>query len=275
MFERKLEELGASHCSEPESFQGYLSRTGQSTKVNTPRYISIDDKSKLHPSLQEAKAMVFRLGRTNQRTTDFGLAKCQNDWSDYFLLDEECFVDNEPELFIPEVGFDQLFTFQLIPNLSESALVNLVFACGLMETALDLDSHGNLPTPLSGTFTPTFEFRAFPGAATWIHREGQVEIDGAILGRRNGKQVMFVVEAKKDSTKTLAKHKLFYPVLGLLAAIPLDIQIVPIYLRASKKPGQHVFQIAECVVKMAKDGGRPCVSDMSVVRTECWSLGGF
>ena len=275
MFEQKLEELVGHQCSEPESFREYLARTGQDESISTPRYISIDDQKKLHPSLREENVMVFRLGQSDHGTTNFGLARYQNGWSDYFLYDDKCFEDSQPRLFIPEVGFDQLFTYQLLPNLSESALVNLAFACGLMQAALGLDPRDKLPAALSGTFNPTFKFRAFPGAKTWTHREGQVQIDGAILGKRHGKQIMFVVEAKTDKSKTLAKHKLFYPVVGLLTAIPLNIQIVPVYMRVTRKPGQHIFQIAECEVQMPPDGSPPCISDMSVVNTRCWSLGGF
>ena len=225
MFEIKIKELDGRQCSRPESFQAYLKRTGQKAKKKTPELISIDDRQNLDTSLKTAKFMVFRLGQSKEETgTSFSLAKCQTDWSDYFI-DDECFCRSEPKFFVPEVGFDKLFIFQLLPELSESALMNLAFGCGLMGTALNLDSQDSVPTPLSGSFSPTFQFRAFPGAEIWTHRKGQVEIDGAILGKRHGNQVLFVIEAKNDRTTTLAKHKLLYPVLGLLEAIPLTYRL--------------------------------------------------
>lgn len=247
MFQPKIDEMGTRPTSDPESFLDYLERTGQTSAGKTAPNISIDDFGKLHSTLKAAHCMVFRLGAAvDGKGTAFALAKTQMGWADYFLFDEDLFVDSSPRQFVPEVGSDRLFAFQLLPSLSETALVNLAFASGLIASALNLDVRDYSPAPTTGAFRPSFEFSAFPGAPTWTHARGQVEIDSAFLGKRDGIQHLFVLEAKTGSTQSLAKHKLMYPVVGLSSEVPDYIPIVPVYVRTTRKAGQTLYHIAEC-----------------------------
>ena len=279
MFEKKLEELEGHQSSQPESFLGYLDRTCQKKKKNTPEHISIHRWKDLDRSLRKVEVMVFRLGACARNRTDFGLARCQSGWSDYFIFDDgrfgdDRFGDKELNLYTPELGFDKLFTFQLLPNLSESALIDLAFASGLMGVALGVDSPYDMPVAMSGAFNPTFTFRPFPEASDWIHDGGQVQFDGAVVGKRGGKRILFVIEAKADGSRSLAKHKLFYPAIGLIEKVPIDIPVVPVYLRVSKNRNGRIFKIAECN-EIRRRKAPHCVSEISVSKRQSWIIGGF
>jgi len=83
----------------------------------------------------------------------------------------------------------------------------------------------------------------------FIHNKGQVEIDAMFLEKRNGKETLFVVEAKSDiSHKSLAKHKLLYPVLGIASSIPKTIEIVPVYIKVKASQRGIHYHIVECSI---------------------------
>lgn len=83
------------------------------------------------------------------------------------------------------------------------------------------------------------------------------------VGRRDGRKTVFVVEAKTDSPP-LAKHKLVYPVLGLISRVPADIPVVPIYLRAWASTGGFNFLIGECDFPDPRVSHPPVLSDLSI-----------
>jgi hypothetical protein len=84
--------------------------------------------------------MVFRLGiEPGRRFTRFALAKCQQGWSDYFLINDEIFGAQEPETFIPQVSSRRLFGFEMLPNLTEQSLTNLAISSGLIGHVLGID----------------------------------------------------------------------------------------------------------------------------------------
>ena len=100
----------------------------------------------------------------------------------------------------------------------------------------------------NGSGAYTFQFRPHSEIdIIWTHYNGQVEIDGLLAGERKGKTHLFVIEAKASKKyDSLAKHKLFYPVLSVSRKVPENIPIIPVYLRVIKrKDGIHFF-IAEC-----------------------------
>ena len=249
IFERLITELErqGSHYSEPQSFQEYSGITDK-----TASYISVQDIDDLKPDLRKASYMVFRLGsRPKNRTTHFGLAKLrQNDnWAEYFLIDHDIFKDTEPEIFLPNVSVRQLFAFNLLSQLTENSLINLAISSGLLASALGLESSESLAAPASGHSIFTFNFKVSPDAPIWEHIEGQVEIDALFVGKLNKKETLFVIEAKTSTEfKSLAKHKLVYPILGLRTVIPGSIPIIPVYIRAIKIKGKREikFYIAIC-----------------------------
>jgi hypothetical protein len=232
----------------PRSFQGYLAENGLSAQ-DTRQHISVDNLRRLAPELREARTMVFRLGSPEgERRTHFALARCVNGWADYFLLDQEVFAGAKPGMFIPPVSMRQLLAFTLLPKFTETSLVNLAIASGLLSHARGLDDATlpSAPATGQGTYSFTFSPHAELGL-TWSHSKGQVEIDAAIISKRRGEEALFVVEAKAgDDFDSLAKHKLLYPVLALRGGVPEYIPLVPVYIRVLRRPDGLHFYLAEC-----------------------------
>jgi hypothetical protein len=254
MFQHALDQMGDSPCWGPRSFQGYCQEFGAT--ANTAQSISVDSLSRLHPSLKEKKCMVFRLGIPDGEIhTHFGLAKCTNGWGDYFLLDNELFAGAAPELFIPPVSFRQLFPFYLLPTFTETSLVALALASGLMATALGLDEASAPLAAATGQSTFSFQFRPRAGAdQPWRHSKGQVEIDSLFTARRNGKETVFIVESKAgEGLDSLAKHKLLYPLQAIRGEVPRYMPIVPVYLRVVDREDGYHFYFAECALSTQEE----------------------
>jgi hypothetical protein len=163
MFACALEEMkqtGVPYWG-PKSFQGYCKTSGIKAP-NTADHISIDSLTRLHSTLRDQKCMVLRLGAPEgERNTHFGLAKYENDWSDFFLLDRLIFEGVAPEMFIPTVSFRHLFPFYLLPAFTETSLVNLALASGLMAHALNLDEPTLPLAAATGQSTFTFRFNQY------------------------------------------------------------------------------------------------------------------
>lgn len=163
MFAVALEELkisGAS-LSKPESFSDYCMRSKQAVPRNVPGCISAQTLSTLNRELRQAKVMIYRLGSPpGLNTTQFALARTVNDWSDYFLLDEQVFADVQPQAFIPTSSFRDLYVFSLIPRFTETTMIDFALASGLLREALSLDETPSIP--VTGRSTYTFNF--FPAA---------------------------------------------------------------------------------------------------------------
>ncbi len=242
---KELNESGAS-LSTPESFVEYLSRTNQKKTSSTPAAISVQSISDLRPELREAKAMIFRLGcPKGKKTTEFGLARVVNGWSDFFLIDDDIFAESEVRAFVPSVSYRDLYAFSLFPNFTETTLVNLALASGLMKEAFGLEETPSIP--VTGRSNYSFDF--YPRTQrdpSWTHHNGQVEIDGVFTGRREGRDRLFIVEAKNGTHDSLAKTKLLYPYLSLRPHIPSNMPISLIYLRANASDRLLTFDLAEC-----------------------------
>ncbi|MFC1708088.1 DUF6997 domain-containing protein, partial [Planctomycetota bacterium] len=111
----------------------------------------------------------------------------------------------------------------------------------------------------------TFDFSVRPHAkldAEWAHQAGQVEIDALLVGRRSGKSVVFVVEAKIGEPSSLAKHKLVYPALAVAPRVPDGMEIVPVYLRVTATAEGLCFAVAECSLPDPRGGRPPAVSEL-------------
>jgi hypothetical protein len=234
-------------CYGPVSFRDYLRQHSLPYK-DTATAISVDSRRKLSKDLVDSNVMVFRLGNhpgTNH--TAFALARTREGWNDFFLEDEHLFSSTEIRSFDASRCNQDLAAFRFLPRLTEPSLVNLALASGLLGEALELDEAGSPIVPATGQSTYTFDVRPFADGPSWTHRQGQVEIDSLFFARRNGKQVVFAVEAKRsDAFDSLAKHKLVYPYLALRNSLPSSMQIVPVYLRAVRNGDSWNFFVCEC-----------------------------
>ena len=250
MFEAAINEMieANSETFGPISFHAYLEANGIPAANPAPN-ISIDSLNKLKPELREAGVMVFRLGNhSGAQGTHFGLAKLENDWSDYFLMDDQLLDQSTPEIYLPNVTARHIFPFQLLPRLTETSLVNLAVGSGILHHALGLGNDDGRAVPATGQSTFTFNF--FPRSGVempWEHINGQVEIDALIVGRRNEKETLFLIEAKTGRPNgSLAKHKLCYPLAALRDSVPSYLEIVPIYLKTWQEGSGRHFLVTEC-----------------------------
>lgn len=238
----------------PENFKDiYLKKAGISRNVGTAETISINTLEQLANVSKRAireNAIPLRLGSSQgSKGTQFTIVKSSN-VTDFFLIESDIFIQQE-ETYIPDSSLRDLFIFEIIHTFSENTLVNLALHSGLLQKALMLDPGSKLSSAITG-YQSTFQFVFKPHSlddTICMHYPGQVEIDAAFLGRREGKEHLFVIEAKSASrANTLAKHKLFYPVLALVSSnrIPKDISIIPVYLKARKVNKGWNFNIVQC-----------------------------
>lgn len=247
----------------PTSFQGYIAKHGL-PRARTWQAISVDSVSRLAPALRAEGVMVFRLGCSAEgRHTQFGLMRRKSSWGDFFMLDEVVFGSVPPEVFLPSVQSRELFAFQLLPTLTETSVVNLALASGLLAHALGIDRERSALVPATGQSTFSFDVRPREDlSAVWRHQNGQVEIDALFVAERKGEPHLFVVEAKfSNSFDSLAKHKLAYPLLALATVVPSYLPIVPVYLRVMPSPDGLHFCVCECA-QNAQAGPLPSVDSL-------------
>lgn len=275
VFEPALNQLAASdqQVYGPTSFRDYISTHDLDTTGRTPRYISIDNLDELTPALRDAGVMVLRTGSAPDGTgTAFLLVDGPNGVNDYFLHDDEIFDGQPTESVSGLVEQDRLLSFTALPTLSETSLVNLGLASGVLSHALELDTTGALAPPATGRSTFTFNLRPHSDLESNItHRNGQVEIDTLFAERRDGETTLFVIEAKTGSRATLAKHKLVYPVLAIADNIPPEITITPVYIRCRQTNDTITFDITECIYPDPRYQ-LPGINELSVTRSRVIEL---
>ncbi|MFD2670969.1 DUF6997 domain-containing protein [Marinicrinis sediminis] len=233
----------------PISFIDYLKSNGY-PKMGAAAAISIDSYERLHQSIKSNSAMVMRLGQTKGGSgTQFALVKVQDKLDDFFLIDDMIFNSVGTE-YVPAVNVEQLKIFSILPSLTEKSYVNLGFSSGLISYALGIDHIKPIFPPASCNSTYTFEFRPHSSISdVFIHNRGQVEIDAMFIEKRNNKETLFVLEAKSDTShKSLAKHKLLYPVLGIASSVPKNIEIVPVYIKIRTSCRGIHYHIVECSI---------------------------
>lgn len=222
-------------------FRDYAAENGIGTR-QTPEHISINHWGALPAELKATETMVYRLGRGEDQRTRFALAR-MSEVRDAFLFGFS--TEGAAATFLSPASLRDLFGFSLVAP-SETMLVSLACASGLMASALGFDEPIGLASPARGTMRASFRFRPHSSLDTLFdHIDGQVEIDALMLGRCGGKDTLFVLEAKQ-TPMPLAKHKLVYPVLGLANRIPADLPIVPVALVARPEPGGVRFDVARC-----------------------------
>ncbi len=278
MFERAIAEMhaGVKLAFGPVSFRNYVRGTADEGAMPAP-WIAKDSLDSLAPELRSAKTMVFRLGSpSGEKHTHFALAKCIGDWSDYFLLDNILFRETAPNFFLPSVAEDALFAFQVFPKLTESSIVNLAVATGLLGTALALDHPNQVVIPVTGM--STFTFLVTPHSkigVSWNHTKGQIEIDAVFVGMRQERPSLFVVEAKFGTRSTsLAKHKLAYSALAMKTTTPPHLPIIPVYLRAFRVNDDLHYQICECA-PIGNENESLVIADIKPTRTAHLLLRGY
>ena len=259
----------------PASFQDYATQHGYNSSRKTCELISKDSIESLPDELREAQAMVLRLGvASDGRGTAFVLVKVSN-LSDFFLIHEKIFT-NEEVRFDPFVHEANLLAFQSLPKLTETSLVNLALASGVLGTALQIDDPTRIPLPATGQSTYSFVFQ--PHEDIWVqlkHDRGQVEIDALFFAKRGGITCLFLIEAKTGTgRRSLAKHKLVYPLLALRPEIPITIPIVPVYMHAERTTSGYRFRIAECVLRLEFNKAS-VLSDLQVVSNRTFLLPGL
>ena len=219
-------------------------------RTQAPTLISIDAIEALPRYLQDRNIMILRLGSPKgQRGTNFILISVGDVRHDYFLIDEEVFDENRADVFTPTVGLSHLMPYFSIGKLSETGLVNLAFTSGLLSRSLGLDTHGWLPAPARTQAKMTFSFLPHSSLCqkSELHDGGQVDIDAVFIGKREGIDVLFVIEAKANKQyRSLAKHKLVYPSLGISESIPEGIPIVPVYMKIDEESKAYRYSILEC-----------------------------
>jgi hypothetical protein len=234
----------------PESFRDYAVKNGF-PNADTAQYISIDSYEQLNKNLKDNDTMVFRLGKgAEANTTNFALVKVKDHLKDFFLWEEEIFSSDEVVTFLPTTSVRKFYQFLILRDLTESSFVNLGLASGLIGLALGLDEPESMIIP--ATTQSTFKFDFIPHTLLnkpLTHNWGQVEIDSIFIETRNGKDTLFIIEAKTSinrEIKSLSKHKLVYPLLAIKEEIPPDMPIVPVYIKVKKVKNGYTYDIAEC-----------------------------
>ena len=199
-------------------------------KGKTPQYISIDHYQNYvntHSELNGNGMYLFRLGKGC-----FSLVESENILEDYFVDDK--IFPLKGDRHVSSASQQDLFSFSIMPKLTENTLLSLGLATGIIQAGLGMDSQDPIPSPSEANGTYKFEIKNPHMKDNFFH-DGQVEIDTVVFGKVNSEYTLFVIEGKegKPST-TLAKHKLAYPVMALASEgnIPDYINIVPAYVRA-------------------------------------------
>jgi len=274
-----LDELAATsdRMYGPESFRDYLTGHGYDPlKFRTPSEISIDSKRDLGDTLRDNQTMVLRGGAAPEGTgTQFALVQIEDGLDDFFINEhyysseitdslnlKPGSVDNRA---LSRQARDMLLAFDMLPTYSESSFVHLAMSTGVLSRALRLDvgSIGTAPVTISSAF----DFRFLPHSAVGqqiSHNRGQVEVDSCFVSRRDGQRVVVVLEAKKGRPRALAKHKLFYPLMGLRSNAPPGVdEFIPVYLRAEAKNEGIEYNIYECD-PVSVDGEPPALADIGV-----------
>lgn len=255
VFEPALQELNLRNWDlyGPESFRDYLKRHDLSTPSrSTPQFISVDTLETLAPSLRQAGVMVLRLGEAGDKATgtQFALISTpRGRLEDFFLV--YSWDEKHAIIYLANTNLRNLLPFLLLPRLTERSALNLAFASGLLARALRLDDSSSMAVPAMGKNTFTFSFQpheALPIALT--HNRGQVEMNAIFVGHRDGKDCVFLIEAKaiggRTKRGTIAKHKLVYPLLGIAPNVPPHMPIIPVFLGIESMPNDLRYHIIEC-----------------------------
>lgn len=258
----------------PLSFRRYLRDQGLPHRGRTAESISVDYFERLPADLRQNDTMVLRLGRSPEDPTETGFALIRIPGAmrkAFFLFDEEVFVASEPVRFLPGISTKRLLPFTLLGTLTEDSATLLAFASGLLTHALELDEDASHILPARGNSAYSFKFRAHPSVELEMaHDRGQVEIDQIFVAKRKGVETVFIIESKFGArTRSLAKHKLVYPVLAIRRQA-IGLPTVPVYIRIERIPEGLLYKIAVCDFDTSCEP--PCLSDLRVSSSATYCL---
>ncbi|MEO2016233.1 MAG: hypothetical protein ABGZ53_17885 [Fuerstiella sp.] len=262
VFDPAIAAIDQSGLFGPVSFQGYLSEHG--LRADTATAISVDSREKLRTELRDNNCMVLRLGRDEGgKHTAFALVKT-DDLDDFFLMHENIFTAAH-QIFLPDLSWKSLCAFQALGKLTETSLVNLAIASGLLSFALGIDKTEQHFIPATGQTTYSFDFMPHQSCPVVLsHNAGQVEVDALFFARRNGQECLFLVEAKTGAKRqSLAKHKLVYPLLGIRQFLPAGISVVPVYMHCVARDDGYEFRTVECSFESPADQSPPTLCDLT------------
>jgi len=272
MFQKLIDKMNAEGLSvtAPCCFQDYLKEVGIN-KHRTAQYISIDTFTQLDKKLRDNEIMVFRLGQQQNNKTYFALAKVINDWSDYFLTNDnisKSIIEGDYSIDLSKDFEYEIKAFKALPKWTESSCVNAIIRLGLLNDFLELDNLDFKPTPATAQSTATFDFRANKYVGKFQHVKGQIEIDQLFFAERKGKPFYFLIEAKhgQNWNKELAKHKLFYPAIAISKETS-GHPIVPIYLNTYIEDDIVHAQITECSPIIYDKELSPVLADLKPVKS--------
>ncbi len=277
VFDAAISELKPDKLSHfgPISFSEYRKEQGVVSSKNTASYISGDSLDLLDPALRQAGCMVLRLGRASKTgSTQFAVARVPGESpKSFFLEDRELFDEQPIRTFVPEAKLKDLFPYNLFSRWNERAATQLGFVTGLFAEALELDDSGLGLVPVGGNSVYTFSYFVDDSyRVSLTHDSGQVEVDGLFVAKRGGKDIVFVMEAKLGRAfSSVAKHKLVYPVLGILPKVPADFEVVPVYVRIQQVGSLLTYNVAEC--SLPKPLGKASLTSLSarvVKRLRLW-----
>ena len=242
----------------PEIFRTYCGRHG--VRADTASTISVDHARSLARELREAGTMVLRLGAGHgdgdaRGQAAFALVRHEDlSLAPFFLIDDDIFT-GRLETFIPDRSMRALFPFGLLPKLSETSLLTLAHASGLMAEALGCDDSSIHMIPATGHGTYSFRFTVGTEQPHVLdHVAGQVEIDSVCIGVRDGRNHVIVTEAKRGPFDSIAKHKLAYAVWAVRSNIPDDIPILAVYLRVTETEDGLELNVAEPAIDDGHNG---------------------
>ena len=282
VFATAIKELSGKDDSEPESFKQYWTRTGQRGRPTTAAFISVQTRANPNQALADEHLFPFRLGRSEQRGTAFALAR-SGSINDFFLLDDVLFTAKPIPLKTDRSPLQQ-FQFQLIPKQVKKNAVNLTLASGAISQALSLDGDSVRISPAGIASTFTFPVRPTKRQVVHQHVAGQVEIDAAIIAKRNGKPIVIIIEAKhggdKPRERSLAKTKLTYPLSVILRSgrVPSEVPVLGVYLRTRVEGQNLLMNIAVCdwpgmdALRENTQKSLPAVTALKAVRATTYSL---
>lgn len=228
-----------------ESFAEYR-KTTSVPNARTLTALSLQDFEHLPAVLREQNVTVLRLGRGR-----FALIRLESveQLRSLFLFDSDLW--RRPAKDIEPLDKERLAVYSLVNRHSETNLINLALASGALALALGLDDHGRFP-PVA-TAQSVFSFAIKPVTAwdlTLDHTKGQVEVDGMFVARLGGRRALFVVEGKTEKqysgNRSLYKTKLAYSARAASAALPVELPVIPVYLRASRHDDVAEFRVCRC-----------------------------
>ncbi len=174
----------------------------------------------------------------------------------------------------------------MLPSFSETALVNFSLSSGLLYDFLKIKNNKNIFT-VNSSGNYTFNFKPLSNFDTFLtHNRGAVEIDSFFIAKRNNVKHLFIIEAKMIRTgrggglqhKSLAKHKLLYPILSIKDNISENITVTPVYIRfiQNNKIGSEDFKkitikLVECKIPFI-NGIFGALDELKPVRSSIYNV---